>query len=56
MKAASSKWVHEESGDRAFAWQQGDGAFTVSPSHPENVRNSIASQEEHHRKPTFQEE
>ncbi len=42
MKAVSSKRVHQEPGDRAFAWQEGDGAFTVSPSHRENVRNSIA--------------
>ncbi len=56
MKAVPCKRVHEEPGDRAFAWQQGDGAFTVSPSHRENVRNSIACQEEHHRKRTFQAE
>jgi REP element-mobilizing transposase RayT len=56
IKAVSSKWVHEEPGDQAFAWQEGYGAFTVSPSHRENVRSYIARQEEHHRKRTFQEE
>ena len=39
IKAVSSKWVHEETGDRAFAWQEGYGAFSVSPSHREIVRN-----------------
>jgi putative transposase len=56
IKAVSSKWVHEETGDRVFAWQEGYGAFTVSPSHRGNVRSYIARQEEHHRKRTFQEE
>ena len=56
IKAVSSKWIHEETGDRAFAWQEGYGAFSVSPSHRETVRSYIASQEEHHRKRTFQEE
>jgi REP element-mobilizing transposase RayT len=56
IKSVSSKWVHEEQGDRAFAWQEGYGAFTVSPSLRENVRNYIARQEEHHRKRSFQEE
>jgi REP element-mobilizing transposase RayT len=56
IKAASSKWIHDESHDRAFAWQEGYGAFSVSPSHRKNVRDYIARQEEHHRKRTFQEE
>jgi putative transposase len=54
IKAVSSKWVHDETGDRAFAWQEGYGAFTVSPSNRETVRGYIARQEEHHRKRTFQ--
>ena len=56
IKAVSSSWVHDEIGDRAFAWQEGYGAFTVSPSHCEQVRSYIARQEEHHRKRTFQDE
>lgn len=38
------------------SWQEGYGAFSVSPSHREIVRNYIAKQEEHHRRRTFQEE
>jgi len=30
VKAVSSRWVHEEIGERAFTWQEGYGAFTVS--------------------------
>ena len=56
IKAVSSKWIHDETGDRAFAWQEGYGAFTVSPSNRETVRGYIVRQEEHHRKRTFQEE
>jgi putative transposase len=56
IKASSSKWVHEELQKPAFAWQEGYGAFTVSQSQVEAVKNYIANQEEHHRKRTFQEE
>ena len=41
---------------RSFAWQEGYGAVTVSPSDVPRVRRYIASQTEHHRKKTFQEE
>jgi putative transposase len=56
IKVASSRWVHEEIGEKRFAWQEGYGAFTVSPSHLEAVREYILKQEEHHRTRTFQEE
>ena len=56
LKAVSSRWVHEEIGERAFAWQEGYGAFTVSASQCEPVCAYIAGQEEHHRRRTFQEE
>jgi REP element-mobilizing transposase RayT len=49
VKAVSSKWVHEEIGLKKFAWQEGYGAFSVSPSQCEAVRQYIAGQEEHHR-------
>ncbi len=56
VKAVSSRWVHEQIGDRAFAWQEGYGAFTVGAAQRETVRGYIARQEEHHRQRTFQEE
>ncbi len=56
VKAASSRWVHEEIGERGFAWQEGYGAFTVAPTQRAEVCGYIARQEEHHRVKTFQEE
>jgi REP element-mobilizing transposase RayT len=57
IKGLSSKWAHETFPDRrAFAWQAGYGAFTVSCSGVDPVKRYIAGQEEHHRTRTFQEE
>jgi REP element-mobilizing transposase RayT len=56
LKKASSAWVHNEVGLAKFAWQEGYGAFTVSPTSRDGVKKYIANQEEHHRKLTFREE
>jgi len=48
--------VHDEIGVSNFAWQEGYGAFTVSPSEREAVRRYIEQQAEHHRTRTFREE
>lgn len=57
IKANSSAWIHETFPElRAFAWQTGYGAFTVSYSNVESVKQYIANQAEHHRARTFQEE
>jgi REP element-mobilizing transposase RayT len=57
IKSSSSEWVKEqEGGPRNFYWQNGYGAFSVSESNVAQVKRYIASQEEHHRKMTFQEE
>jgi REP element-mobilizing transposase RayT len=57
LKTNSSKWIHETFPDlKEFAWQAGYGAFTVSYSHLEHVKGYIATQAEHHRTRTFQEE
>jgi hypothetical protein len=53
---SSSRWVHETIGARDFLWQQGYGAFTVSVSNVDAVKQYIAGQEAHHRTKTFQEE
>jgi putative transposase len=55
LKADSSTWVHQEF-TRKFEWQKGYGAFSVSPTSIGAVKKYIASQAEHHRKKTFQEE
>jgi REP element-mobilizing transposase RayT len=57
VKKSSSKWIKEQGSEfRTFAWQSGYGAFAVSESNVEVVREYIANQREHHHKKTFQEE
>ena len=56
LKKSTSVWVHNEIGLEQFAWQQGYGAFTVSPTARAGVRNYIENQEEHHRRRSFREE
>jgi REP element-mobilizing transposase RayT len=56
LKRASSAWVHETIGDKAFEWQDGYGAFTVSALLLETVKGYISRQEKPHHKKTFQEE
>jgi REP element-mobilizing transposase RayT len=57
MKRASSLWAKEKSPPWGlFQWQAGYGAFSVSQSQKERVREYIASQEEHHRQVSFQDE
>jgi len=55
LKADSSKWIHTELKEK-FEWQKGYGAFTVSPSGIENVRQYVLNQEIHHRRKTFENE
>jgi putative transposase len=56
VKSNSSRWVHEEIGLRNFAWQEGYGAFTVSPSQRGKITEYINQQEKHHRRRSFQQE
>lgn len=57
LKANSSGWVHKEFPERRnFAWQTGYGAFAVSHSSLESVKEYIRTQEEHHRQRTFTDE
>ena len=56
LKRGSSEWVHGTIGERAFAWQEGYGAFTVSANVRDGVKLYITRQEEHHRTLTFREE
>jgi putative transposase len=55
VKTNSSRWVREK-WNLNFAWQTGYGAFSVSESNVPAVSRYISTQEEHHRKRTFQEE
>ena len=57
LKRPSSEWIKTLSPTlSAFHWQNGYGAFSISPSHVEDVRNYIAKQGEHHRHESFQDE
>jgi putative transposase len=57
LKRASSKRVKEKDHRLAdFHWQDGYGAFSVSPSHVEVLRAYVANQAEHHKKVSFQDE
>ncbi len=55
LKANSSKKISELTTGK-FSWQRRYGAFTVSESQIEVVRNYIRNQEEHHKKFDFKHE
>ena len=54
IKAYSSRWMAEHGVE--FKWQEGYGAFSVSPSQVEIVVNYIRNQALHHAKRSFEEE
>jgi len=56
VKKSSSKWMKAEGGVPEFTWQAGYGAFSIGESQADTAIRYIQSQEEHHRKVTFQEE
>ena len=57
LKRVSSVWVKSELPDLSgFYWQNGFGAFSVSPSHVEALQKYIVNQEQHHRRESFQDE
>jgi len=57
LKANSSRWVHDKHPERrAFAWQDGYAAFTVSVRGIPQVKAYIAGQEAHHREVPFTQE
>jgi REP element-mobilizing transposase RayT len=55
LKKASSVWAANQH-ERQFEWQEGYSVFTVSASRMEAVKEYIATQEEHHRQRTFEQE
>ena len=62
VKRETSRWMKEQKPDVKdphlvkFAWQNGYAAFSVSESNVEKVQAYVASQEDHHKRVTFQEE
>ena len=57
IKKDSSKWIKTKGEQyHDFYWQEGYGIFSVNPSEIEKVVEYIDSQNEHHKRRTFQEE
>jgi len=57
LKANATGWMHDVFPKlKDFSWQRGYGAFTVSQSNVEEVRQYIAHQKEHHQKVSFRDE
>ncbi len=57
LKSHSSKWVKTKGpGYENFYWQDGYGAFSVTPSDVDKVIEYIANQHQHHSTITFQDE
>lgn len=57
FKGSSSHWLNEQQLVAGrFAWQRGYGAFSVSQSQVGRVTDYIATQEEHHKSVSFQDE
>ena len=57
VKKSSSRWIKSKGSQYAqFHWQNGYGAFSVSASKLETVKQYVSNQQEHHRRVTFQEE
>ena len=54
LKRCSSIAIKSKVSD--FYWQEGYGAFSVSPSHVDKLLDYIANQAEHHKKESFQDE
>jgi REP element-mobilizing transposase RayT len=51
LMGSSSHWM-----GKGFSWQEGYGAFSVSPSQVSVVKTYIQGQEQHHHKQSFEEE
>ena len=57
IKSESSKWMKTiDASYLNFAWQDGYGAFSVSPSLLEKTKTYIQEQEKHHERKTFRDE
>lgn len=55
LKASSSGWVKREKGMN-FAWQNGYGAYSVSATNLDKVKNYILNQKAHHENYDFKTE
>ncbi len=55
LKGESSRWINANNllAEGKFSWQEGYGAFSVSPPNLERVRNYIYNQEKHHEQMSY---
>jgi REP element-mobilizing transposase RayT len=57
LKKGSTVWLQQQHPlFREFHWQNGYGAFSVSQSNVDSVRDYIRNQHDHHHRQTFQDE
>ena len=57
LKCNASGWMHDVFPElHDFSWQRGYGAFTVSQSNVEEVRDYLRRQKEHHKKRSSRDE
>lgn len=57
IKGGSSKWIHDNfPAHRAFAWQEGYGAFSIGISDVKRTIAYIENQAAHHRRRDFKQE
>ena len=57
IKGESSHWINQSKMlNEKFSWQRGFGAYSVSASQLDIVKNYIKNQSEHHKKRSFSEE
>jgi REP element-mobilizing transposase RayT len=57
IKSSSSKWIKTKGQKyQEFSWQQGYGAFTVSPCQKNLLCNYISKQKQHHKAIGFENE
>ena len=57
LKRESSKWIKTTSPElNSFHWQNGYGAFSISPSHVDELCRYISNQSIHHQQESFQDE
>ncbi len=57
IKGSSSHWINKNNlFSEKFSWQRGYGAYSVSASQIEKVKNYIIKQNEHHKKSSFEKE
>jgi len=57
VKSHSSKWIKTKSEDyKNFYWQDGYGSFSINHQEVDDIIQYIATQKEHHKKYSFEEE